>query len=102
MPIDYSKYDPKWKTEIRPAVLERAQHCCEQCGAANYKPNPVTGSTVVLTVAHLDHDVTNNAMSNLKALCQLCHNRLDAKMRARHAKETRRKKARCIQLELIF
>lgn len=24
MPIDYSKYPPNWKTEIVPAVLERA------------------------------------------------------------------------------
>jgi len=37
---------------------------------------------VVLTIAHLDHDPTNNAPSNLKALCQLHHNRLDAKHRA--------------------
>ncbi len=28
---------------------------------------------VVLTVAHLDHDITNNSFSNLKCLCQRCH-----------------------------
>ena len=28
---------------------------------------------VVLTIAHLDHDVTNNDFSNLKAFCQRCH-----------------------------
>lgn len=33
---------------------------------------------VVLTIAHLDHDVINNDPGNLKALCQRCHNRHDA------------------------
>lgn len=44
---------------------------------------------VVLTVAHLDHDTTNNDESNLKALCQKCHLRHDAKIHAMHAAETR-------------
>lgn len=32
---------------------------------------------VVLTVAHLDHNIENNDYSNLAALCQRCHNRHD-------------------------
>jgi hypothetical protein len=28
---------------------------------------------IILTVAHLDHDKTNNRFWNLKALCQKCH-----------------------------
>jgi len=28
---------------------------------------------VVLTIAHLDHDIENNDPENLKALCQRCH-----------------------------
>lgn len=36
---------------------------------------------VVLTIAHLNHDITNNDYSNLKALCQRCHNRHDADYR---------------------
>jgi hypothetical protein len=32
---------------------------------------------IVLTVAHLDQDTTNNAPANLKALCQRCHLNLD-------------------------
>jgi hypothetical protein len=35
MPIDYSKYPPSWKTEIRPAILKRANNCCEFCGVEN-------------------------------------------------------------------
>ncbi len=35
MPIDYKKYPPNWKKEIVPAVLKRANNCCEQCGVPN-------------------------------------------------------------------
>ena len=37
MPIDYKKYPPNWKTEIRPRILKRAKNCCEQCGVENKK-----------------------------------------------------------------
>jgi hypothetical protein len=30
-------------------------------------------NVIVLTVAHVDHDKTNNVFSNLAALCQRCH-----------------------------
>ncbi|TZF81800.1 hypothetical protein FW774_17235 [Pedobacter sp. BS3] len=30
-------------------------------------------SKIVLTVAHIDHDKTNNRFNNLAALCQKCH-----------------------------
>lgn len=36
---------------------------------------------IVLTAAHLDHTPENCAPSNLKALCQRCHNLYDASMR---------------------
>jgi 5-methylcytosine-specific restriction endonuclease McrA len=113
MPCDYSKYPANWKSEIRPAILERAEHKCELCGLQNhlvgYRAKDGTFYTwefiesqleqfgidlfddllkhhigkdgrilkkatkIVLTVAHLDHDISNNDYSNLKALCQRCH-----------------------------
>lgn len=45
---------------------------------------------IVLTVAHLDHTPENCDPANLKALCQRCHNRYDAKMRATGIKARRR------------
>lgn len=36
MPIDYRDYPSNWKTEIRPAILERAGHKCEQCQVPNH------------------------------------------------------------------
>lgn len=42
---------------------------------------------VVLTIAHLNNDVNDNNFTNLRALCQRCHNRLDAKYRAANRKK---------------
>lgn len=35
MPIDYKKYPSNWKSEIRPAILLRAENKCEWCGLNN-------------------------------------------------------------------
>lgn len=79
MPINYDEYPPNWLTEIRPRILERAGNKCEECGAENHLPHPETGSMVVLTIAHLDHDKENHEVSDdrLKALCQRCHLKYD-------------------------
>ena len=53
---------------------------------------------VVLTIAHLDHDIINNDYSNLKALCQRCHNRLDVNFRKENRKNNRNKKNGIIEL----
>ena len=45
---------------------------------------------IVLTIAHLDHTPENNDPSNLRAWCQRCHLRYDAKHHAETARETRR------------
>ena len=73
MPIDYKEYHPKWKLISRLVRFKRAGNKCEWCGADNYQPHPVTGSRVVLTVAHIDHNKDNNRFDNLAALCQRCH-----------------------------
>jgi hypothetical protein len=73
----------EWR-RIREAILERAGGRCEGtprdpgCRAVNREPHPVTGSRVVLTIAHMDHDPTNNAPGNLRALCNRCHLAWDA------------------------
>jgi 5-methylcytosine-specific restriction endonuclease McrA len=55
---------------------------------------PRRPSRVVLTIAHIhDPDPQNCDPANLQALCQACHNQLDAPMRAKHAATTRRRKA---------
>lgn len=55
--------------------------------------------TIVLTIAHLDHQPENCDPANLRALCQMHHLRHDAKHHAETARETRR--ARLNNLELF-
>ena len=73
MPIDYNEYHKNWKKISQDIRINRAKNKCEKCEAENKKPHPVTGSIVILTVAHLDHDINNNDYKNLKAFCQKCH-----------------------------
>jgi hypothetical protein len=47
------------------------------------------GIRVVLTVAHLNHDITDNSDGNLAALCQRCHLRHDSQHHASNSKRTR-------------
>ncbi len=65
---------------------ERAGMRCEWCAAHNHKPHPLTGSRVVLTVAHIDHNPANNAAPNLAAICQRCHNTHDGHKRVQNRK----------------
>lgn len=50
-------------------------------------PRSAKTVTVVLTVAHLDHDETNHDVSDdrLKAMCQYCHLNYDAVEKYRRA-----------------
>jgi hypothetical protein len=132
MPCDYKLYPSNWKTEIRPAVLERDGHKCKMCGVKNYETicrgmwedkdgnrvevyqneagqifNANNGehigdsylgdvmdnekgrvTRVVLTVMHLDHDVTNNDLSNLAAACQWHHLRHDKEQHRENSRKT--------------
>ena len=67
MPIHPSmkeRYPKNWPAISKRIRFERAGNRCEWCDAENYKLHPQTGSRVVLTVAHLDHDPGNNDESN--------------------------------------
>ena len=138
MPINYKNYPKNWKTEIRPAILKRANNCCEFCKAknnelyirgvhdgcecyqdmdgsifastdgmrigedyvgevANYTTKD-TSVTIVLTIAHLDHDVNNSDSENLKALCQKCHLNYDKEIHAKKRAETLKNKKGIIDL----
>lgn len=46
--------------------------------------------TIVLTIAHLDHQPENCADNNLQALCQRCHLRHDQQHHIESARATRR------------
>jgi len=89
MPIDYKNYCKDWKLRSKFIRFFRAKNKCEFCGVENYKPNPLTGSKVILTVAHLDHNIENNSFFNLRALCQKCHLSYDAKHHSQNRQKNR-------------
>lgn len=80
------KYPANWPAISNRIRFERAGGKCEWCGAEHGKPHPETGSRVVLTVAHLDHDPTNCDDKNLKAGCQRCHLAYDKEQHAKTRK----------------
>lgn len=127
MPINYKEYPANWKTEIRPAVIERAKNCCESCGVKNhslihrfgkgfkdwqYWPEGMESEAwtlagkkstkIILTIAHLDHDKLNHDvdLSRLKALCQKCHLAYDLPHHIRNRKYGRNHDANNYKLKL--
>jgi len=100
MPVDWSRYPSNWK-RIRRGIIRRSGGFCEWCRAENYQPHPITGSKVVLTIAHLGepfaagsdkHDKRDIRAENLAALCQRCHLRHDIEEHVENARRTRRAK----------
>lgn len=90
-PENKARYPKNWKEISLRIRKERALGRCEFCKIAyNGQPHPVTGSKVVLTVAHLDHQPENCSDDNLAAMCQRCHLTYDAQ----HHAATRRKTIR--------
>jgi hypothetical protein len=97
-------YPKDWKA-ISLRIRERAGDRCEcngecgrfhgnyradkRCGANQGCGHPVTGSKVVLTVAHLNHQPEDCRDENLKAMCQRCHLAYDAEHHAETARATR-------------
>ncbi len=89
-PENVARYPADWKA-ISLEVREAAGWACEgspaypDCRAANGEPHPATGSQVVLTVAHLNHQPEDNGEPgnppNLRAWRQRCHNTYDMGMR---------------------
>jgi len=66
MPIDYKKYPPNWLTEIRPAILKRADNCCERCGVPNY----TIGVRTRWELVSIDEYITDCATLGEKSLHQ--------------------------------
>ena len=54
---------------------------------------------IVLTIAHLDHDISNNCPTNLKALCQKCHLSHDKDHHRKNARQTLKTKKGLLELE---
>jgi hypothetical protein len=101
MPIDYKQYPIDWKDIIRPDILKRDGYKCVFCKQPNrmlyvienntpyyfndeftkayYAGKNIKIKKVVLTIMHLDQNITNNNYSNLASGCQRCHLKYDKK-----------------------
>lgn len=56
-----------------------------------WEPGDPKWIVIVLTIAHLNHDPTDNRPENLRALCQRCHLKWDAMLHKTNSYNTRRK-----------
>jgi hypothetical protein len=110
MPIraeNRARYPKEWRIMVAQANRRSGGRCeCDgkcgikhpdgRCDALNGEPHPVTGSPVVLTLAH-EHGVPleETSIERMFHACQRCHNRYDAPMRAegvaRRREEERRR-----------
>ncbi len=100
-PENKARYPKDWALRSRFIRHYRAKNRCEWCGAENHQPHPITGSKVVLTCAHVyDHRPEAASLLNLAALCQRCHNRHDAPMRAANRKSKKLEPESTVVLEV--
>lgn len=99
-PQERDRYPNNWPQISLTIRADRAGWRCEcrgecgtnhsgRCDARQHQAHPVTGSKVVLTVAHLDHTPENCDPTNLLAMCQACHLRYDAHHHAQTRATTR-------------
>lgn len=116
-PENRGRYPADWAAISNRIRFERAEGRCEctgECGRPathlavdgrcwNHHGHEawITGSMVVLTCAHLNHDPTDNRDENLRGWCQGCHLHRDHHAETR-AVTRRRERAERGEMELDF
>lgn len=112
-PENAGRYPKNWVQISKAVRFGRAEGRCEcigECGTShsgrcpnrNGRPSVVTGSRVVLTVAHLDHTPENCDPNNLRAMCQGCHLRYDREHHAETRAATERAKREAAGQSLLW
>lgn len=91
-PENAKRYPANWAGVVVPGIARRSGNRCEctghcghahgpsgteRCTAHQGQFHPVTGSIVVLTVMHLNHQPEDCRPANLLHGCQRCHNCYD-------------------------
>lgn len=98
-PENRARYPRDWPAISLSIRKDRAADRCEcqgecgydhagRCPEHNSRRHSVTGSVVVLTVAHLNHRPEDNRGENLRAMCQRCHLAHDQPEHSRNARRT--------------
>jgi len=108
MPItkeEREQYPKDWDAISDRIRFDRAEGRCEmltcdgqRCTARHGHRHPYTGAIVVLTTAHLNHKPEDCDLENLRAACQLCHNRYDAQHRLISRQRRRRAQKQTLEL----
>ena len=104
-PENKHRYPQDWP-DVRARILARAGNRCEgspdypDCRVRNHTTHPVTGSFVVLTIAHLDHTPEHCEPDNLRAWCQRCHLNYDRPRHIANRRENRRRAMRMRDLPI--
>jgi len=100
-------YGADWPVFSKRIRFERAKGRCECTGECIGEPHPFGRCArnndergVVLTVAHLCHGESCRDETHVKAMCQGCHLRYDAKYHAQNASLTRDAKRGQTRLDL--
>lgn len=110
-PMRRAEYPRDWEQKAEAIKFGRADGRCEcvgecgsgheaRCEARHGQPHPVTGSKVILTTAHRDHEPRNCSPENLFAACQRCHIWFDRDQHRESAAWTRAGRPP-VQLELF-
>jgi len=102
-PENRALYPKNWKSEVVPRIRRRSGNRCEctgQCGHVHhgtgitdlqrctrwhlqlFESAAGNEATIILTVAHLNHQPEDCRDENLLHLCQACHLRYDAPVKA--------------------
>lgn len=112
-PENKARYPADWEDISKRIRFGRAQSRCEcegECGRGTHQGRCTnrhglkaygTASTVILTVAHLDHTPEHCDDANLKAMCQGCHLHYDKDHHAQTASHTRAMQA-AVGMEPLF
>jgi len=100
-PENRARYPAEWPL-ISLWVRVCAAWRCEWCDAEQAEPHPITGSRVVLTVAHILNPAPEDVRpANLAALCQRCHLNHDRAHHLAVQRANRRRRQRVAEMELI-
>ena len=84
---------------LKPSTVANFYLCSDEKKRMVGKTGNWVLKKVVLTISHLDHDISNNCPTNLKALCQKCHLSHDKDHHRKNARQTLKTKKGLLELE---